>query len=903
MLTSFNLIDACRLPTVLLHGRLLIRNDDSDFIAAAGGAGGGWKQAFVVLTERVIYWLLPPDSRWHAVDLTHAMVGGGGGASSSAFGAVGASGSSGGADVFELSTARLTLRFRCRNAAAAQRWITLLKAACEHQSDNSLLEVPDSMLCDFLESSNQQPLLSRVLASAGAVGPGGTVPPANACSDAEVAAVLAGRLHKLTTQAAADRDGVSAGHNTTYSAGVGSAPTSPSSSSSSSSSGAGAISRPGAGLLPPPRGHFDVGSWPLPSERAVAAALHLLRRPAGATGGSLPSGIASDSTASAVLANVLRAWERKEGSASLVHSSAHHSDRRAVSNPPARRRRRLGLGTGTNRSLSSSAGAAATASARFSDASTPFVAYVPRFVLPQSVFSPSAARPQVAAAFSSSASSGDGSAPSSSPQPSPPPPVGLLGPGALLLEAAALAGCGSSSGPELLARALDGAVASAIARDAASRAQARVPHPTPSAATAAAAAAAVPAQSAPSSADLRAAVAGNRYGGSGQGLTSPLPLARRRDGRAGPGSIAIPSGLSSSAAAPSPIAIGASSYAYSGRTAASTPLHHASSSRQVQQQQNSAGGGTGQQLHVHMQALDGVIGSGVASSSSFSSSSSSSSSAPVAFIRQSSASRSSSLTDSLIGVPPGQAGATAAVEGGGGGGVLSSSIGSVGSFTLGSGHSAAPSPLPPSSSAGVAATGGGGGGGGGLNSASSGGGRSFHGGSFLLNNAAPSSASGASAGVAAGDKGGGGTQRTNHGSLRYGGHTLSPMLKHHPSSAAPPSGLRRESFSATSSSAAPVVAPKAQPAAAIAAAGGGRQLHVAQFGSSSGGVAIVRGSGTASTGLQQEGAGIDGASTVIITATSASQSLATGDAVAYSAQAAVALPAAKGLQHLRSLGH
>jgi hypothetical protein len=97
---------------VLLHGRLLMRWGD-DRIAApqsgpatSGPAGGGWSQAFVVLTEEALLWLQPPQPAWRGVALTHAVPQPDSSASHPL------------AEVFELSTSRHTLRFRCRSAAA-----------------------------------------------------------------------------------------------------------------------------------------------------------------------------------------------------------------------------------------------------------------------------------------------------------------------------------------------------------------------------------------------------------------------------------------------------------------------------------------------------------------------------------------------------------------------------------------------------------------------------------------------------------------------------------------------------------------------------------------------------------------------------------------------------------------
>jgi hypothetical protein len=438
-LSSFRLLDACRLPTVLQHGRLLMRGDDDDHVALRGGRlstgpapAQQWRQAFVVLTERALYWLLPPAARWHAVELTHAVVGmASGAAAATASSAVGAP-----QEVFELSTARVTLKFRCRNAAAAARWAALLRAACEHQSDNALLEVPDAMTTDYLESRHQQPLLTRVAAAAGLPGvaaASGSVPNATACSDAEVGALLAGRVPRLTTAAAAEREAALAA---AAAGGV----------SPLAAAGGGGGGR-GAGLLPPPRGRFDVPRAVIPPEGVLAGAVHVLRQPED----------------EAAVAAVLRATARAAAAAAAAPSSAGNgtvAGSAQVSTTPARRRPLL---PPSHQQLLLPSTPTPPAELSGSGAS-PFVAHVPRALLAPALFSPTAA----AAAAARAAAGGGGS---DGPAPQPTLPAGLIGPGATLLEAAALAGCS----PEHIARVIDAAATRAAGRDALSRRQARVP--------------------------------------------------------------------------------------------------------------------------------------------------------------------------------------------------------------------------------------------------------------------------------------------------------------------------------------------------------------------------------------------------------------------------------------------
>lgn len=133
LLHSYALLDMCRLPPVLLSGRLLLRS------GSAGSAGGeSWQQVFVLLTERSLLWLAPPAPAWLAVGLENASCAQEG-------------------EAFDVGTARHTLHFRCLSAALAARWTALVAGLAEQRTGNGLIESAEVVRTDRLEAAYAAP--------------------------------------------------------------------------------------------------------------------------------------------------------------------------------------------------------------------------------------------------------------------------------------------------------------------------------------------------------------------------------------------------------------------------------------------------------------------------------------------------------------------------------------------------------------------------------------------------------------------------------------------------------------------------------------------------------------------------------------------------------------------------
>ena len=221
----------------ILKGSMLMRGGGGDSVSA-----GGWVPAQVVLTERAVLWLQPPSSTWHAAILSHAQP-----QSDSSPQPL--------AEVFELSTARHTLRFRCRSRDVAERWFAALTLACETQSDSTIAEMAELLNVDYTESSLQWRLLDAAA--------GGRAPTA----------------HRLLSLSRATRIPLSA----------------------ATGGGSTALEMRGGGLsaggvpvlLPAPRGRFDVLTASLPSEGVVAAAVGAAVRASRAGGSSVASSAAA----------------------------------------------------------------------------------------------------------------------------------------------------------------------------------------------------------------------------------------------------------------------------------------------------------------------------------------------------------------------------------------------------------------------------------------------------------------------------------------------------------------------------------------------------------------------------------------------------------------------------------